>query len=64
MADMAFRLRFSRRSSHLMISSSRAEALGTHDHAPPIRDFTEMCGPQTTTAGNVQGIVTAQLQWN
>jgi|GraSoi_2013_40cm_1033754.scaffolds.fasta_scaffold05622_4 hypothetical protein len=62
---MAFRLRFSRRSSHLMISSSRAEALGkAHDHALPIRDFTEMCGPQTTTAGSVQGIVTAQLQWN
>jgi hypothetical protein len=24
----------------------------------------EMCGPQTTTAGSIQGMETAQLQWN
>ncbi len=24
----------------------------------------EMCGPQTTTAYSVQGIVTARLRWN
>ena len=29
-----------------------------------IRDFTEMCGPQTTIANRVQGFVTLRLQWN
>jgi hypothetical protein len=61
---MAFRLRFSRRSSHLIISSSRGGPGKGRMTTLPIRDFTVMCGPQTTTAGGIQGIVTAQLLWN
>jgi hypothetical protein len=62
---------------HRSLAKNQTPSFGLHHHYAPHKfsvhtahdhafnpGFTVMCGPQNTTAGGIQGVVTAQLQWN